>query len=68
MVRIPEGYDLIPEIVDAIEYAAKSGGSFTIKHSMAEAMALIVYPVWPFHIMEQQPIAKSGDKKLLNSR
>ena len=68
----PEGYDLIPEIVDvARNNAAKSGGSFTIKHSMAEAMrgADIVYPKsWaPFHIMEQRTqFLKSGDKKLLN--
>jgi len=55
----PEGYDLIPEIVDlAGKNARESGGSFKISHSMGEAMkdADIVYPKsWaPFHIMEQR--------------
>ncbi len=55
----PEGYDLIPEIVDlAKENAENSGGSFKISHHMAEAMkdADIVYPKsWAaFHIMQQR--------------
>jgi knotted carbamoyltransferase YgeW len=55
----PEGYGLIPEIVDiAKDNAVKSGGSFNISHSMADAMkdADIVYPKsWaPFHIMQQR--------------
>lgn len=55
----PEGYDLIPEIVDlAGKNAKKSGGSFKISHSMEEAVkdADIVYPKsWaPYHIMQQR--------------
>lgn len=55
----PEGYDLIPEIVELAEKNAKeSGGSFKISHSMEEAVkgADIVYPKsWaPFHIMQQR--------------
>ncbi|MFP4023500.1 MAG: knotted carbamoyltransferase YgeW [Thiohalospira sp.] len=55
----PEGYDLIPEIVDIAKYNSKqSGGSFNISHSMEDAMknADIVYPKsWaPFHIMQQR--------------
>lgn len=55
----PEGYDLIPEIVDiARNNAQQSGGSFNISHSMEDAMkdADIVYPKsWaPFHIMQQR--------------
>jgi knotted carbamoyltransferase YgeW len=55
----PEGYSLIPEIVDiAGKNARASGGSFTVSHSMEEAMrdADIVYPKsWaPFHIMQER--------------
>ena len=55
----PEGYDLIPEIVDIAKKNSKqSGGSFKISHSMEEAVkdADIVYPKsWaPFHIMQQR--------------
>ena len=55
----PEGYDLIPEIVDiAGKNAKESGGSFNISHSMKDAMkdADIVYPKsWaPYHIMQQR--------------
>ncbi len=55
----PEGYDLIPEIVDiARNNSQQSGGSFNISHSMEDAMkdADIVYPKsWaPFHIMQQR--------------
>lgn len=55
----PEGYDLIPQIVDlAKDNAKKSGGSFKVSHNMAEAMkdADIVYPKsWaPFHIMQER--------------
>ena len=55
----PEGYNLIPEIVNlAGENAKQSGGSFNISHDMNNAMkdADIVYPKsWaPFHIMEQR--------------
>ncbi len=64
----PEGYDLIPEIVDiARSNARMSGGSFKVSHSMAEAMrdADIVYPKsWaPYHIMEQRTqLLMNGDK------
>ena len=55
----PEGYELIPEIVDIARNNAKnSGGSFHIGHSMEEAVkdADIVYPKsWaPFHVMQQR--------------
>jgi len=55
----PEGYDLIPEIMDiAKDNAEKSGGSFKVSHDMAEAMkdADIVYPKsWaPYHIMQER--------------
>ena len=55
----PEGYILIPEIVEiAGRNAQASGGSFRVSHSMEEAMrdADIVYPKsWaPFHIMQER--------------
>lgn len=55
----PEGYSLIPEIVEtAGRNAQASGGSFRVSHSMEEAMrdADIVYPKsWaPFHIMQER--------------
>lgn len=55
----PEGYELIPEIVElAGKQAQASGGSFHVGNSMQEAMkdADIVYPKsWaPFHIMQQR--------------
>ncbi len=68
----PEGYDLIPEIVDiAKENAEKSGGSFKVSHSMTDAVvdADIVYPKsWaPFHIMQERTdLLKAGDKKGLD--
>ncbi|QKG79889.1 knotted carbamoyltransferase YgeW [Tenuifilum thalassicum] len=64
----PEGYDLIPEIVNvAKSNATQSGGSFKVSHSMTEAMrdADIVYPKsWaPFHIMQQRTqLLMNGDK------
>jgi len=70
----PEGYNLIPEIVEVAEKNALSHGStFKISHSMAEAMrdADIVYPKsWaPYHIMQQrtellQKSDKAGLKEL----
>ncbi|MFK5855556.1 MAG: knotted carbamoyltransferase YgeW [Bacteroidota bacterium] len=65
----PEGYDLIPEIVELAEKNAKeSGGSFKVSHSMKEAVkdADIVYPKsWaPFHIMEKRTeLLKNKDTK-----
>ncbi len=68
----PEGYELIPEIVDiARNNAQQSGGSFHISHSMEEAVkdADIVYPKsWaPFHVMVQRTeLLKKGDTKGLD--
>ena len=68
----PEGYRLIPEIVDiARKNAEKSGGSLNISNDMAESMkdADIVYPKsWaPFHIMQQRTdLLKKADKAGLN--
>ncbi len=65
----PEGYDLIPEIVDLAKKNAKeSGGSFKVSHNMHEAIkdADIVYPKsWaPYHIMEQRTqLLKNQDTK-----
>ena len=55
----PEGYNLIPEIVELADKNTRTaGGSFRISHSMEDAMrdADIVYPKsWaPFHIMQQR--------------
>ncbi len=55
----PEGYGLIPEIVEIAKLNAQhSGGSLNISHSMSDAMkdADIVYPKsWaPFHIMQRR--------------
>jgi knotted carbamoyltransferase YgeW len=64
----PEGYGLIPEIIDiARKNGQQSGGSFSISHSMTEAMkdAEIVYPKsWaPFNIMQQRTeLLKNTDK------
>jgi knotted carbamoyltransferase YgeW len=55
----PEGYDLIPDVVDRAGKQAKAGGgSFTVTNSMEEAFAGadIVYPKsWaPFHVMQKR--------------
>jgi knotted carbamoyltransferase YgeW len=55
----PEGYGLIPEVVElAGKQAAESGGQFRVVNSMEEAFtgADIVYPKsWaPFHVMQQR--------------
>lgn len=63
----PEGYDLVPEIVEMSQQQAKSsGGSLQIFHSMEEAMtgAHIVYPKsWaPLHIMKKRTeLLNSGE-------
>ncbi len=68
----PEGYDLIPEIVDiARNNAQVSGGSFKVSHSMEEAVrdADIVYPKsWaPFSVMQQRTeLLEAGDVKGLD--
>ncbi|MCF7823001.1 MAG: knotted carbamoyltransferase YgeW [Candidatus Marinimicrobia bacterium] len=64
----PEGYSLIPDVIDlADKQAHDSGGSFTVVNSMEEAFtdADVVYPKsWaPFHVMEQRTeLLKEGDK------
>lgn len=64
----PEGYNLIPEIVELADKNARvSGGSFRISHSMEDSMrdADIVYPKsWaPFHIMQQRTeLLKRADR------
>jgi knotted carbamoyltransferase YgeW len=69
----PEGYELIPEIVELAKKNSKeSGGSFKISHSMEEAVkdADIVYPKsWaPFHIMQQRTeLLKNKDKEGLKA-
>lgn len=69
----PEGYELIPEIVDIAKHNTRnSGGSFKIVHSMEEAVtdADIVYPKsWaPFHIMQERTkLLKAGDKTGLDA-
>jgi len=55
----PEGYDLIPDVLEvARQNATKSGGSFKVSNSMDEAFknADIVYPKsWaPYSVMEQR--------------
>jgi knotted carbamoyltransferase YgeW len=67
-LAFPEGYGLIPEIVEiAKTNARRSGGSLSISHSMSDAMkdADIVYPKsWaPWHIMQQRTqLLMAGDK------
>jgi knotted carbamoyltransferase YgeW len=64
----PEGYDLIPEVVElAGRQAAETGGKFMKTTSMDEAFADadIVYPKsWaPYHVMEQRTkLLKVSDK------
>lgn len=64
----PEGYDLIPEVIDvARRNAAASGGSFTAGHSMEEAFrdADVVYPKsWaPYTVMERRTgLLKRNDR------
>lgn len=55
----PEGYDLVPETLEAAKkHADASGGSFSVAHSMADAFsgADIVYPKsWaPYKVMEKR--------------
>lgn len=64
----PEGYGLIPEVVElSKKQAAASGGSFQHVTSMEEAFkdADIVYPKsWaPFHVMQQRvPLLHNNDQ------
>ncbi len=65
----PEGYGLIPEIVDiAKKNSEAAGGSFNVTNDMAEAFvgADIVYPKsWaPYHVMEERTkLLQTGDKE-----
>ncbi|TXT49684.1 MAG: aspartate/ornithine carbamoyltransferase, partial [Spirochaetes bacterium] len=64
----PEGYELIPEVVELSKKQAKaSGGSLTVGHSMDEAFkgAQIVYPKsWaPYDVMlKRVPLLHAGDQ------
>ncbi len=64
----PEGYGLIPEIIELTKInTIKSGGTFSVSHSMEESVidADIVYPKsWaPYHIMQQRTkLLKTADK------
>jgi knotted carbamoyltransferase YgeW len=64
----PEGYDLIPEVVElSRKQAAASGGSFSAGHSMDEAFAGadIVYPKsWaPYDVMlKRVPLLHEGNQ------
>ncbi len=69
----PEGYSLIPEVVElAGKNAAASGGKFRVVNSMDEAFrnADIVYPKsWaPFSVMQRRTgLLKNSDKEGLKS-
>ncbi len=64
----PEGYGLIPDVMDlAKKQATETGGSFKVSNSMEEAFknADIVYPKsWaPFHVMQRRTdLLKKADK------
>jgi knotted carbamoyltransferase YgeW len=64
----PEGYGLIPDVVElARKNSAKSGGKFAVVSSMEEAFrdADVVYPKsWaPYGVMQRRtPLLKQGDK------
>ena len=68
----PEGYDLMPEVVELAQNQAKlSGSQFSVVNSMDEAFkdADIVYPKsWaPFWVMQERTkLLKAGDEKGLN--
>jgi knotted carbamoyltransferase YgeW len=67
----PQGYDLIPDVVErAKKQAAAAGGAFSVSNSMDEAFAGadIVYPKsWaPFHVMEKRTaLLKQGYRQAL---
>ena len=69
----PEGYELIPEVVDVARKNAKeTGGSLTVGNSMEDAFrgADIVYPKsWaPYQVMQQRTeLLKVSDKDGLKS-
>ena len=65
----PEGYDLIPEVLDlARKQSLESGGRFSVSSNMEEAFdgADIVYPKsWaPYHVMERRTeMLKGADQE-----
>lgn len=67
----PEGYSLMPDVVEkARQFAKESGGDFRVCASMTEAFegAHVVYPKsWaPFSVMEERTaIVETGDKRKL---
>ena len=69
----PEGYGLIPEVIDlAGKQTRENGGQFRVVNSMEEAFsgADIVYPKsWaPFHVMQRRTeLLRSGDHEGLKS-
>ncbi|NQV36881.1 MAG: knotted carbamoyltransferase YgeW [Candidatus Marinimicrobia bacterium] len=69
----PEGYGLIPDVIDIAGRQAKaSGGSFSVVNDMKEAFdgADIVYPKsWaPYHVMEKRTeLLKASDRDGLKS-
>jgi knotted carbamoyltransferase YgeW len=69
----PEGYDLVPEIMDrARTQAQESGGTFTVTHDMDAAFqeADVVYPKsWaPFTIMQERTrLLRAGDTRGLDA-
>jgi knotted carbamoyltransferase YgeW len=64
----PEGYGLIPEVLEVAQRnAAESGGKFQVASSMQDAFrgADVVYPKsWaPYHVMQRRtPLLKAADK------
>lgn len=64
----PEGYDLLPETISSAQaFAAQSGGSFRLSHSMRDAFdgADVVYPKsWaPMSVMQERTrLLKQGDR------
>lgn len=64
----PEGYGLIPEVLEvAKKNAAENGGAFRVVGSMEEAFrgADVVYPKsWaPYHVMQRRtPLLQKGDR------
>ncbi len=69
----PAGYELVDEpLAAARRFAAESGGSFTITHSMEEAFAGadVVYPKsWaPMAVMRERPkLLRAGDQQGLRA-
>lgn len=73
VLAFPEGYSLIPEVVQITErQAAQSGGSFQIVNSMPAAFqgADIVYPKsWaPYHVMQERTkLLRAGNQDGLHA-